>query len=80
MNGVLHMMEDSIFCFKFCRAALPNIVPFVAVFLVELSQRKEAKDALKVAVGTIIGFLSSTVAKVFIQLGMIGWFFLEVFI
>jgi uncharacterized protein YqgC (DUF456 family) len=56
------------------------IVPFVAVFLVELSQRKEAKDALKVAVGTIIGFLSSTIAKIFIQLGMIGWFFVEVWI
>lgn len=56
------------------------IVPFIAVFFVELSQKKEAKDALKVAVGTIIGFLSSTLAKVFIQLGMIGWFFLEVLI
>jgi hypothetical protein len=33
---------------------------------------------VKVAVGTIIGFMSSTIAKVFIQLGMIGWFTIEV--
>jgi uncharacterized protein YqgC (DUF456 family) len=56
------------------------IVPFIAVFLVELSQKKEAKDSFKVAVGTIIGFLSSTLAKVFIQLGMIGWFIVEIII
>jgi uncharacterized protein YqgC (DUF456 family) len=56
------------------------IVPFIAVFLVELSQKKEMKASLKVAVGTIIGFLSSTLAKVFIQLGMISWFIIEVLI
>jgi uncharacterized protein YqgC (DUF456 family) len=56
------------------------IVPFIAVFLVEFSQKKEAKASLKVAVGTIVGFLSSTLAKVFIQLGMISWFIIEIFI
>jgi uncharacterized protein YqgC (DUF456 family) len=56
------------------------IVPFIAVFLVEISQKKEAKASLKVAVGTIIGFLSSTLAKVFVQLGMISWFIIEIFI
>jgi uncharacterized protein YqgC (DUF456 family) len=56
------------------------IVPFIAVFLVEFLQKKEAKASLKVAVGTIIGFLSSTLAKVFIQLGMISWFIIEEFI
>lgn len=56
------------------------LVPFIAVFLVELAQKKTAKESMKVAVATIIGFLSSTVAKVFIQLAMIGWFTIEVIV
>jgi uncharacterized protein YqgC (DUF456 family) len=54
------------------------IIPFVAVFLVEFAQKKQVKNSLSVALGTMIGFLSSSVAKVFIQLGMIGWFFVGV--
>ena len=54
------------------------LVPFIAVFLIEISQKKTATESVKVAVGTIIGFMSSTIAKVFIQLGMIGWFTIEV--
>lgn len=54
------------------------IVPFIAVFMVELLQEKTATDAGKVAIGTILGFLSSTLAKVFIQLGMIAWFIVSV--
>lgn len=54
------------------------LVPFIAVFLIEISQKKNATESVKVAVGTIIGFLSSSIAKVFIQLGMIGWFTIEV--
>lgn len=54
------------------------LVPFIAVFLIEISQKKTATESVKVAVGTIIGFMSSTIAKVFIQLGMIGWYTIEV--
>lgn len=54
------------------------IVPFIVVFLIELSQKKTVVESVKVASGTIVGFLSSTLAKVFIQLGMISWFLIEV--
>lgn len=54
------------------------IVPFIVVFLIELSQKKTVVASVKVAGGTIIGFLSSTLAKIFIQLGMISWFIIEV--
>ncbi|WP_202080422.1 DUF456 domain-containing protein [Caldalkalibacillus salinus] len=54
------------------------IVPFIAVYAVELTQEKSSDEALKIALGTIAGFLSSTIAKAVIQLGMIGFFVVEV--
>jgi len=56
------------------------VIPFISVFIAEYTQKKNVKDALKVAVATIIGFLSSTVAKGLIQMAMIIWFILEVII
>lgn len=53
------------------------IVPFVAVFAVELIVLKNIKHAFFVAYATLIAFLSGTLAKVVIQLIMIGWFFAE---
>ncbi|WP_226578062.1 DUF456 domain-containing protein [Halobacillus litoralis] len=54
------------------------IVPFVLVIIVELVQRRESKDALKAAIGSLFGFLSGTVAKIIIQLIMIVWFFIDI--
>ncbi|WNS79944.1 DUF456 family protein [Domibacillus sp. DTU_2020_1001157_1_SI_ALB_TIR_016] len=53
------------------------IVPFVAVFAVELIVLKNIKQAFFVAYATLIAFLSGTLAKVVIQLIMIGWFLAE---
>jgi uncharacterized protein len=50
------------------------IVPFIAVFIVELSQNKHWKEAGFSSVGTLLGFLSSSVAKVLLQLLMIIFF------
>ncbi|MRG85848.1 DUF456 domain-containing protein [Salinibacillus xinjiangensis] len=56
------------------------IIPFVAVFITELIQRRTAREAIKASVGSLLGFLGSSVAKVIIQLVMIIWFFLDVWI
>ncbi|SDN21277.1 DUF456 domain-containing protein [Alkalicoccus daliensis] len=56
------------------------IVPFILVMLTELAQKKPAKEAAKVAVGTLFGFLTSTFAKGLIQVILIGIFLVDVFI
>ncbi len=56
------------------------IVPFVVVTLVELIQQRSAKEAIYAAVGSLFGFLGGTVAKVFVQLMMIVWFFIAIWI
>lgn len=56
------------------------IVPFVLVMLTEIAQKKPAKEAAKVAVGTLFGFLTSTFAKGLIQLILIGIFLVDVLI
>jgi uncharacterized protein len=50
------------------------IVPFLAVMVVELLQRKTLKEASYSSLGTLFGFLSSSLAKVLIQLMMIVLF------
>ncbi|MBO8162600.1 MAG: DUF456 family protein [Brevibacillus sp.] len=55
------------------------LLPFLLVLGVEIGVEKKTLDgALKVALGTLVAFLSSSVMKVVIQLGMISWFFLVV--
>lgn len=54
------------------------IIPFVLVVITEMIQKQSFKQSLKAALGTIVGFLSSGVAKVILQIVMIGWFLLEV--
>ncbi|SER36890.1 hypothetical protein SAMN04487944_103211 [Gracilibacillus ureilyticus] len=54
------------------------IVPFLLVFLTEIIQKKGADEALKAAFGSLLGFLSGTVAKIVIQIVMIVWFFLAI--
>lgn len=56
------------------------ILPFVAVLVVEMQQTRNFSAAFKAAVGSLIGFLSGKVAEGLIQLVMIGWFFLEVWL
>ena len=56
------------------------VVPFLLVFLVELIfQKRSPEMSVKAAVGTLVGFVSSLVAKAVIQLVMIVFFFVDVF-
>ncbi|USG68048.1 DUF456 domain-containing protein [Brevibacillus ruminantium] len=52
------------------------IMPFVLVVLVELLfQNQPIERAVKAGVGSLIGFLSSALVKVMLQIVMIIWFF-----
>ncbi|MDC3413223.1 DUF456 domain-containing protein [Terrihalobacillus insolitus] len=54
------------------------IVPFAAVFIVELLQRKTSKDAWRASLGSLMGFLGGSIAKIAIQVIMIVWFLIEI--
>jgi uncharacterized protein YqgC (DUF456 family) len=54
------------------------IVPFVLVLIAEMMQKKTFKVSIKVAVATLIAFLSGTFAKAIIQLIMIVVFVFDV--
>ncbi|NAO99775.1 DUF456 family protein [Halomonas sp. MG34] len=54
------------------------IIPFAAVFIIEMIQKRTAQEALLASVGSLIGFLGGAVAKVVIQLVMIIWFIIVV--
>lgn len=53
------------------------VAPFLAVWGLEVA-RGNGAAALRIATGTVLGFLSSTVAKMTIQLVMIVWFLIVV--
>ncbi|MBY7142308.1 DUF456 family protein [Virgibacillus sp. NKC19-3] len=53
-------------------------VPFIVVFLIEMTQKRTAKEAFRASIGSLIGFLSGAMAKVVVQLIMIIWFFIVV--
>lgn len=54
------------------------LLPFVSVFIVELTQDRNLKEALVSSFGSFIGFLSGQVAEAIIQIAMIIWFFISV--
>ncbi|MFA1821845.1 DUF456 domain-containing protein [Virgibacillus oceani] len=54
------------------------IVPFVVVLLIEMMQRRTLNEALRASIGSLIGFLSGTFAKVVLQFVMIVWFFVVI--
>lgn len=53
-------------------------IPFLAVFIVEMLMKRSAKEALNASIGSLIGFLGGSVAKVVLQFVMIVWFFVSV--
>ncbi|MBM6617235.1 DUF456 domain-containing protein [Bacillus suaedaesalsae] len=54
--------------------------PFLGAILAELIiKRKPIKEAFKVGVGSVLGFLSSTIVKLIIQIIMIIHFFIIIF-
>lgn len=54
------------------------IIPFILVFVTELAQKNTAADSFKVAIATLVAFLSGTLAKALIQFIMIAVFALDV--
>lgn len=54
------------------------IVPFLIVFVIELSYSKTVKGSFLAATGALAGFLSSSIAKGFIQTIMIVWFIIKI--
>ncbi|MFC4735389.1 DUF456 domain-containing protein [Bacillus daqingensis] len=55
-------------------------VPFLLVMATELVQKRTLAQAAKTAVGTLLGFLTSTFAKALIQAALIGIFLIDVFL
>src|SRR5699024_7642388 len=51
-------------------------VPFLVVLFVELLQKRSMGEAFRSSIGSLIGFLSGSFAKVVVQLIMILWFFI----
>ncbi|PFK30715.1 hypothetical protein COI93_21930 [Bacillus cereus] len=47
------------------------IIPFLSVFMTEIMHKKTPKEAFMVGIATVVGFLSSTVAKAILQIIMI---------
>lgn len=56
------------------------IIPFVAVFIVELLIQQDFKRAMDASIGSLLGFLTSTVAKFIILIIMIIWFIFDIII
>ncbi|MFQ3546034.1 DUF456 domain-containing protein [Halobacillus rhizosphaerae] len=53
------------------------LLPLILVAVAELIQKRTPESAAKAALGSFLGFLSGSIAKIVIQLIMIGWFFFE---
>lgn len=52
--------------------------PFLTVLLLEVLRSREKGQALRIAFGTLLGFLGSGFVKIGIQLIMIIWFFVVI--
>lgn len=50
------------------------ILPPITVLAIEILQKRTIGEAIRAAIGSFIGFLSGTFAKIMIQLVMIIWF------
>lgn len=56
------------------------LLPFIAVFLAEWIQKKSVNEAWNSAVGSLIGFFRGQIATAVIQLAMIVWFFITIWL
>lgn len=54
------------------------LLPFVAVFVAEITQNQSPSEAIRASIGSLVGFLSGRFAEGFIQLAMIIWFFVTI--
>ncbi|BCU51624.1 DUF456 domain-containing protein [Staphylococcus auricularis] len=53
------------------------IVPFILVFVVELIKEPDVLKALKASFGSVVAFLTSSIAKAGILIVMMVWFFVD---
>jgi uncharacterized protein len=54
------------------------VIPFLAVLIIEMVQKRTFNEAFKASIGSLLGFLSGTFAKVFVQIIMIILFIIGV--
>lgn len=54
------------------------IVPFILVFVSEIIQKSDISTALNASIGSLLGFLTSTIAKALIMIVMVIWFFIDI--
>lgn len=54
--------------------------PFVSVVVTELLLEKTMGEALKIGVGSLVGFLGGVLVKGVIMLALVGWFLWKAFI
>ncbi len=63
--------------------SLPGLIigPIIGVFIFEMAfAKKHVKEASNSTVGTLVGGAAGVVAKVILALGMIAWYFADVFV
>ena len=54
------------------------IVPFILVFVSEIIQKSDISAALNASIGSLLGFLTSTIAKALIMIVMVIWCFIDI--
>ncbi|WP_210620067.1 DUF456 domain-containing protein [Mammaliicoccus lentus] len=54
------------------------VVPFILVFVSEIIQKSDISAALNASIGSLLGFLTSTIAKALIMAVMVVWFFIDI--
>lgn len=55
------------------------ITPFVLIFVTEYWQSRNKADSFKLAVGSILAFLTSTAARLAMQIFLMAWFLIEIY-
>ncbi|MEN2768765.1 DUF456 domain-containing protein [Ornithinibacillus xuwenensis] len=54
------------------------VIPFIAVLVIEVLQKRTFQEAFKASIGSLLGFLSGTFAKIFVQIVMIILFVITI--
>lgn len=54
------------------------IIPFILVFVSEIIRKSDISAALNASIGSLLGFLTSTIAKALIMVVMVIWFFIDI--
>lgn len=55
------------------------IAPFILIFVTEYWQSRNKEDSFKLALGSILAFLTSTAVRLSMQIFLMIWFFIEIY-